>query len=105
MEKNSKLFVAVVAIMLTLFFSWVFFSAKNKVARNLAIHFNGVVQDVTYDVKGIPSVTLNGKIYYLSAWYYFNHEIEKGDRLEKDAGSNVYRLTKRGTKKIRLFNN
>ena len=72
---------------------------------NLSYKFKGIVDTVKYDVKGIPTITIDKKQYYLSAGYNFNFQIEKGDTLKKEKQSTVYTLIKQKTGKVILFNN
>ena len=61
------------------------FPVKKKEALNW--NFNGAVQKVRYDVKGIPFVTVNGKEYDLyDTFWDFNIKIHKGDTIIKNKG-------------------
>ncbi len=102
--KGLKMFMILFGVLCTLFLSFMLFSAKNSFYRNLSYNFTGVVDDVAYDIKGIPTVTIKNDEYYLSAGYNFNYQIEKGDILKKKRGSNVYTLIKR-TGQVTLFKN
>ena len=75
---------------------------KNN-SQNLNYNFKGKVENICYDVKGFPFVTINQKRYYLSYnnWN-FRHQIENGDSLEKEASSFVLKLTK-STGEIIIF--
>ena len=60
------------------------------------MHFNGTVQNVTYSVKGFPTVTINGTNYSLGYPNWgFNVPIEKGDKLIKKKGEMDLKLIKR----------
>jgi len=85
-------------------FRCLLFSAKNDFDKNLSYNFIGAVETVSYDVKGIPTVSINSNKYYLSGGYNFNFEIEKGDTLKKKQGSNIYTLVKQTGKVILLKN-
>ena len=91
-------------VLCALFLSFLLFSTKKSFDRNLSYDFTGVVDTVAYDVKGIPTVTILNNEYYLSAGYNFNYQIEKGDTLKKERGSNIYTLIKQ-TGKVTLFRN
>ena len=77
---------------------------RNGRTENLEIAMDGVVDNVIYDVKGVPSVTVNKKQYYLSAGYNFERSVAKGDFLQKRKGSNVYILTKKDGQIMRFSN-
>ena len=85
----------------------VFLSIMNtrSFKRNLFFEFDGTVEKVIYDAKGIPEVTVKGKTYYISAEYNFDYKIQKGDRLKKKRGSNIYTLTKQKTGEVIDFAN
>jgi hypothetical protein len=104
MSKELKIFMILFGALCTLFLGFLLFSAKDNFDRNLSYNFTGVVDTVSYDTKGTPSVVLQGNKYYLSAGYNFNYQIKKGDILKKEGGSNVYTLTKR-TGQVILFKN
>lgn len=87
-------------------FTW--HNYKNNKAvhiENLSIAFKGVVQKVEYNVKGTPYVIVNGKQYYLIDGYNFEYKISKGDSLIKRKNSTVYKLIKKGTDSVCLFEN
>ena len=79
MDKRLRMFIILFGALCVLFLGFLFFSAKNTFKKNLSYNFNGVVEAVSYDVKGIPKVIISGEEYYLSAGYNFNYQIEKGD--------------------------
>ena len=56
--------------------------------QNNLYSFNGFVQNVTYNIKGTPTITINGKDYFLNApvWQFYPLKIEKGDRMIKKSG-------------------
>ena len=84
---NKNLLGAGVIIIVASFFSlFIFLTIRgNNINRNY--EFNGVVEDVNYDIKGTPSVTISGHVYYLSYnnWN-FQHRIMKMDTLIKKKG-------------------
>jgi hypothetical protein len=70
----------------------------------LKFRFKGIVEKVEYDGKSVPSVTINGKIYYLgSTSWGFNHLISKGDSLLKDSGNMTVKLIKNKNGKVIIF--
>ncbi|WDF56536.1 hypothetical protein [Mucilaginibacter sp. KACC 22063] len=80
---------------------------NNKAAdiENLSNSFNGIVQKVEYNVKGMPSVMVHDKQYHLIGGYNFEYKISKGDSLIKRKNSTVYKLIKKGTDSVFLFEN
>ena len=70
----------------------------------LKLRFNGIVEKVEYDRQSVPTVTINGKIYYLgSTSWGFNHLISKGDSLLKDSGNMTVKLIKNKNGKVIIF--
>lgn len=49
--------------------------------------FDGTVEDVTYNIKKLPTVTINGKNYQIYYPYTFPVQIEKGDKMIKRRGN------------------
>ncbi len=66
--------------------------------------FQGVVQNVSYDIKGTPDIYIDGKKYILSYndWN-FNYKIDKGDSLIKRKNEMVIKLIKHKTGEIIYF--
>ncbi len=100
----NKLVIILFAVVCVFFIGYLLISTKKSDETNRSVQFNGVIESVSYDEKGIPFVKLNGKEYYLDAGYNFEHKLEKGDRLCKENYSNVYKLIK-PTGEIILFKN
>jgi hypothetical protein len=72
--------------------------------RTSNLSFSGLVQKVKYDDnKSTPTVTVNGDEYYLSTNLNFDRMIEKGDSISKKKGEIKFRLVKKGTDKILVF--
>jgi hypothetical protein len=72
--------------------------------KNLKYKFNGVIEKVSYDDKGDPSITIKGKIYDLTSnSWNFNHLICKGDSLKKDSGKLAIKLVKHKNGKVIIF--
>ena len=65
-----------------------------KIARDYS--FNGVVQQVSYDEKGIPTVTIKGVEYQLgyNDWGRNKDTIEVGDSMIKRKGDTHIKLIK-----------
>src|SRR5258708_4070460 len=59
--------------------------------------FNGLVQNVNYNEKGIPTVTIKGIEYYLAGenWGHYQDKIETGDSMIKKKGELYIKLIKR----------
>ncbi|OCX51028.1 hypothetical protein BEL04_20135 [Mucilaginibacter sp. PPCGB 2223] len=73
--------------------------------QSLNINFVGTVNNVSYDVKGIPNITIGDKEFYLGSGYHFDYQIQKGDSLIKKKGSNIYKLIKSKSGKTLEFSN
>lgn len=63
----------------------------------------GVVDRITYDVKGLPYVDVNGTQYYLGGPWNFEHKIEEGDSIIKRKGDMSIKLIKKNTGEIIQF--
>jgi hypothetical protein len=87
MSRKLKMFLILLGTLCALVFG---FLTKNSFDENLSYDFKGVVDSVSYDVKGIPTVIIHKSEYYLSAGYNFDYQIEKGDTLKKEGGLNTY---------------
>lgn len=105
MEKRDKIGFLVFFTLLFLLAGYIFISTNLNRQKNLSYHFDGLVQKVDYDTKMVPTVTVDGKTYILSAGYNFNQKIERGDRLKKSNGSTIYILIKSNTWEVIKFNN
>jgi hypothetical protein len=71
---------------------------SNEIVRNY--NFDGIVEKVTYSIKGIPKVTIKGVEYHLeyNDYHFNNGLIEKGDRLIKKKGEMDLKLIKSNSK-------
>lgn len=105
MKKNIKTGIVFFIVCLLTLLSYVYFSTNSNRQKNLSYHFDNIVQNVSYDVKGIPTITIEKQDYYLSDGYNFNYKIEKGDSLKKRKGSNIYILIKDHTGEKLHFTN
>jgi len=92
-QKNRKWIVTIFFIG-GLFLLWVIGYVQIRLT-----HFNGIVQNVTYSIKGYPTVTINGTNYPLDYPNWgFRVPIEKGDKLIKKKGEMNLKLIKRNRK-------
>jgi len=70
-----------------------YFKTKQQVSL---YQFKGRVDSVSYDVKGEPTIKVNGKKYDLPVNFWdFNHQIDVGDSLVKVKNSMVVRILKK----------
>ena len=60
-------------------------------------NFDALIQNVSYNVKGDPTITINGTEYFLSYshWQFGIAKIEKGDRIIKIKGKMDLKLIKK----------
>ncbi|WP_147322009.1 hypothetical protein [Mucilaginibacter conchicola] len=78
---------------------------KVSIHQELNLGFKGVVQKVTYsENKGTPTITVNNINYSLHNSIDFRHMIDVGDTISKEKGVVLYKLIKKGTDKVLLFN-
>ncbi|MGZ3751782.1 MAG: hypothetical protein ACXVB0_01510 [Mucilaginibacter sp.] len=109
MEPGNRIIRLIVMILIltgSLFYgaSFFYFAHKARV-KNLENNFKDTVAAVRYDLKGLPEVIIKGKRYYLTAGYSFEHKIETGDSLIKLKGQLTYKLVKKKSGVVFLFNN
>lgn len=73
----------------------IYFSHKYK-KIHLAYQFNGSVENVSYDIKGIASIVIQGVSYDLSDpnWDFDHNRIKKGDLMIKEKNSMIIKLIK-----------
>jgi len=93
---NKKKIIGVV-ILFGVFFGSLFWRHAEAVKINLNRQFNGTIENVIYDEKDIPTVTVDGEQYSLGVGYDFQHKIQQGDSMIKSKGSRVYKLIKKGS--------
>jgi len=95
--KNKLFFILVGICFLSFIIVNVYFLVRgNKI--NLSYEFDGVVEEVRYDVKGTPYVTVKDTTYYLSEGWNFEHLIEKGDSIQKKKNDLEVKLIKQNNK-------
>jgi len=69
------------------------------------MEFNGIVQNIVYDIKGGATITIHDTIYEpASNNWTFRGQIQKGDSLVKFKNSMDIKLIKQKTKKEIIFN-
>ncbi|SHG42548.1 hypothetical protein [Pedobacter caeni] len=106
--KKYKWEIALIALFVTiamLFFCYMIYSGRISERENISREFRGTVENVLYDIKGIPNVMVQGKEYYLNNFYNFDHKIERGDSLVKYKGSTIYKLVKKDSGTVIEFDN
>lgn len=92
-QKNRK-WIVTICVIGGLFLLWIIGYIRIRLT-----HFNGTVQNVTYSIKGYPTVTINGTNYPLDYPYWnFSIPIGKGDRIIKKKGEMNLKLIKRNRK-------
>lgn len=103
-KTGNHLMGLIFGIMSWAFIAFIAFFYIKGYKMNLKLEFNGLVEDVQYDIKGIPSVTVSENTYYLS-WndWYFNHRIQKGDSLIKKRNSLLIMLIKQKSGEVIVF--
>jgi hypothetical protein len=74
--------------------------ARKATIGNLNTEFTGSITSIEYDIKQYPTVTVGDSSYYIGSGYNTDHQIELGDSMIKNRGSEVYKLIKHGSKKI-----
>jgi len=64
-------------------------------SKDIDYQFYGVVDSVSYDIKGYASIVVNGSHFYLGASSWdFDNNIQKGDSIIKKRNSMIIKLIK-----------
>jgi hypothetical protein len=87
------------------FYGYFIYALINGKKKHKASAFSGVIQLVTYDTKGIPTIVINGVKIYVGASYNWNNQIEVGDYIEKKKGQMLYKIIKHRNKSVIIFKN
>ncbi len=97
MINNSKVFFSLSLMMISFF---VFLRIMDH-KENINYQFNGKIDSVFYDLKGSPTIMVNGKAYYLSDndWL-FNTRLEKGDLVFKKSKQMTIKLARHNTGEV-----
>lgn len=103
MNKNLKIFLSFIIPLTIVFVAFLSFQAMKGSQENYQMEFSGVVESVSYDKKGFPTISVNKAEYYLSNYYNFNYEIEKGDIIKKKQDERTCILIKKNTGKVFQF--
>jgi hypothetical protein len=91
-------------VVVVLFAVSMFYTYKKDYKKNLQYNFNGEVQNIRYDSKGFPYVTIDNRTYYLSYNNWdFNHRIAKGDTLQKNKNTFTVKLIKYKSSDVLIF--
>lgn len=72
-------------------------------AKDLKKSFVGTVENVTYDIQGQATITINKEDFYIGSRYGVDHQIQVGDYVVKKIDSPLITLTKAGSGKILEF--
>lgn len=103
LNNSYKSILLVVIVVILLFFG---LYKKKTIPKNVKEwHFKGPIENVRYDVKKYPWVTVEGNEYnlYYTIWD-FNTKINKGDTLIKQTGDARIKLIRQGTHDTISFN-
>lgn len=93
-----------IGILAFLLFTIAIYYYNNLTQKNLPLEFNGKVENVSYSIKGEPTVSINNKTFNLPVNLWdFNHKIERGDSLIKLKDSMVIKLVKYKSRQVLLF--
>lgn len=91
-------------IAMIIFVAYVFISNNTYEKKVIKLAFDGIVENVSYDGKSIPSVTIKSVKYYLGSNYWnFERQIAVGDSMQKDSGRYLVKLIKQNSGKIMIF--
>lgn len=80
---KNRQYIILATIFIGSFFVYMIYISVKANDKYLDIEFNGKVQNVRYDVKGFPYVTIKDKEFYLGVNTNFEYLIEKGDSVTK----------------------
>jgi hypothetical protein len=101
----SKRQILLAIILFGSFYGYFFFAWLQGKKRHKDSSYSGVIQSVTYDTKGIPTVEINGTKIYTGASFNWNKQVEQGDFIEKKSGAIAYKIIKHNSKRVLIFKN
>jgi len=103
LNNNYKSLLLGAVVVILLFFS--LYKKKTLPKNAKEWRFSGPVDNIRYDVKKYPWVTIDGNEYnlYYTIWD-FNVKIDKGDTIIKQAGDVHIKLIRQGTHDTISFN-
>jgi hypothetical protein len=103
-KKANKLLIVISGVFVGIMIGSLSYLYQKDFKRNRSYAFYGEVEQVRYDTKGFPYVTVNKVTYYLSYndWN-FNHCIEQHDSIQKLENSTVIKIKKRKSGQILVF--
>ncbi|HXD92984.1 MAG TPA: hypothetical protein VNX01_07195 [Bacteroidia bacterium] len=86
------------------FFSLMFYFEKKRDGELWQYEFNGRVSDIIHDQKGIPTVTINKKQFYLDGGWGLSHSLNIGDSMIKRKNNMEITVIKNGTGQYKYYN-
>lgn len=104
-NKRRVVFLIFAMIMCILTLAYWFNCDRKANQQNFNIGFAGKVKRVEYDIKQYPIIIVDDSTYFIGSGYNTNHQIEIGDSLIKEKGSEVYTLIKRKNHEILSLQN
>jgi hypothetical protein len=92
---NKVLLSFFIPTVLVMILAVIYFSHKGKL-KCLSYQFNGKVDSIYYDIKGIATIKVNGIFYDLAYpnWDFDHNRIQKGDSVIKNKNSLTIKLIK-----------
>ena len=92
---NKVLIGVFIAVMIIALILGIRLTQKGRI-ENLNYQFDGVVDSVSYDIKGYATITVKGSHYYLggTSWDFNHNRIQKGDSILKKRNSMIVKLIK-----------
>jgi len=105
-QRVNKIVKYVFPIGLVILVVYFYLSSASYEKKAVKLKFSGTVEEVVYDGKSFPLVTIKGEKYYLGSHFWnFEHQITVGDYMEKDSGRYLVKLIKRNGGKVIIFDN
>jgi hypothetical protein len=101
LSQRNKFLLIIVSLGIVVY---IFFCFK-EIKQMKEMEFNGIVQDVQYDIKGGATIKINNVIYEpASNNWTFRGQIQKGDSLVKLKNTMDIKLIKQKTGREIIFN-
>ncbi|WP_431165968.1 hypothetical protein [Tenacibaculum halocynthiae] len=96
MKKNNLIFL-LVSISIMIFFS--VYNSNISLSKNKKIEIIGVINDIIYDSKKVPSIFVKGEKYYLARFNIRKrHGLQIGDSIFKKKNSKILELYSKSSK-------
>ncbi len=91
-----------IVIFFIAFFGITFFLKQRGEKIALSYEFNGRIDNIRWDMKGFPTLTVNNRCYYLGNWN-FNHSLSLRDSIIKKKNEMEIKVIQSETGIIKVY--